>query len=147
MNLGGGSRGNKNMTNPLSLTWGKYLSVHIADSFGFLIICSTCVAWAVTCVYREVSSVSRDMYMKCNRRIFVRRQTPPPPWSFSSAIVSTSFIECPLVLQNQGSPNVHINNSLMCPRLYREITARDVALLNRNASKAACKRDTLELTF
>lgn len=35
----------------------------------------------------------------------------------------------------------------MCPVLYHEITARDVALLNRNASKTACERDTLELTF
>lgn len=35
----------------------------------------------------------------------------------------------------------------MCPVLYHEITARDVALLNRNASKAACERDTLELIF
>lgn len=35
----------------------------------------------------------------------------------------------------------------MCPVLYHEKTARDAALLNRNASKAACERDTLEWTF
>lgn len=35
----------------------------------------------------------------------------------------------------------------MCPVLYHEITARDVALLNRNASNAACEQDALELIF
>lgn len=114
--------------------------------FCFLSLRSTYHAWVVTCVYRGVSSASRnDTYIKCNRRIWWR-QTAPPALSCLCNCFNLGY-QVPTGAANRSLWNVHINNSLMCPVLYHKITARDVALLNRNASKAACERDTLELAF
>lgn len=125
------------MKKPIVLSWRKYLVVHMSWFFTVHALHE----------WRHVSTETclNDMYMKCNRWIWWRQATPPA-WSFLCYCFNLSY-QVPTGTGNESSWNVHINNSLMCLVLYHEITARDVALLNRNASKAACELGTLELTF